>query len=185
MGFIQSEEDMTTTIPTPTGMNAVDIHSVAALANKCAEAPEVAATVWKASVTWDEGFRSSAKIRDFDPVASDEPTSLGGGDTAPNPVEQLLASLGNCLVVGYAANATAVGIEIKSLSIELEGDLDLRTFLGLDPDGNAGYEAIRVKVDLDSDATPDQVAQLHETVVGTSPVGHSLSLAVPVTIDMA
>lgn len=42
---------------------------------------------------------------DFDPIPSDEPAGLGGSDTAPNPVEQVLGALGKCLAVGYAANA--------------------------------------------------------------------------------
>ncbi len=167
------------------GINEVDIESVAGLAGKIQESPDVASTVWKASVEWDGGFRSNAKIRDFDPAASDEPAALGGTDTGPNPVEQLLGALGNCLAVGYAANATAAGIEINDLSIDLEGDLDLHTFLGLNPDGNAGYDSISVKVNLDSNATPEQLAQLHETVVSTSPVGHTLQRPVPVQIDLA
>jgi uncharacterized OsmC-like protein len=92
--------------------------------------------------------------------------------------------LGNCLAVGYAANATAAGITIKDLSIELEGDLDLHTFLGL-ASGNAGYSGITVKVNLDSDASPEEVQSLHEKVTKTSPVGHTLSRAVPVKIELA
>ena len=176
---------MTTPTKTIAAINDVDIESVAGLANKIQESPEVAATVWNATVSWHEGFRSTATIRDFDPIGSDEPASLGGGDTAPNPVEQLLGALGNCLAVGYAANATAAGIEIKNLTIDVEGDIDLRTFLGLDPEGNAGYEAIRVQVNLDADATPGELAELHQKVVGTSPVGHTLSRNVPVQIDLA
>jgi len=167
-----------------TTLNRVDIETVAGLASKIQEEPDVAATTWKASIRWDGAFRSSATIREFEPTSSDEPSALGGGDTAPNPVEQLLAALGNCLAVGYAANATAAGITIDGLTIELEGDLNLRTFLGLDPTGNAGYEAIRATVALDSDATPEQLEELHRTVVGTSPVGHSLSRAVPLDVRL-
>lgn len=165
--------------------NDVDIEAVAGLAATIQERPDVASTVWRSSVTWEGGFRSSATVRDFAPTPSDEPASLGGSDSAANPVEQVLSALGNCLAVGYAANATAAGIEIDHLSIDLEGDLDLRTFLGLAPDGNAGYEGIRVTVDLRSDATDEQLATLHETVVGTSPVGHTLSRPVPVSIELA
>ncbi len=167
-----------------TGINAVDIESVAGLANKIQEVPEVAASVWKATVSWDRGFRSQAFVRDFQPIESDEPTSLGGTDTAPNPVEQLLAALGNCLAVGYAANATAAGIEIDDLRIEMSGDIDLHTFLGLDPEGNAGFEAISVRVHLETDAPDEAVAALHKKVISTSPVGHTLARAVPVGIDL-
>lgn len=166
-------------------LNDIDIAAVAGLAAKVQEKPEVAQTVWKASVKWDGGFRSLSSVRDFDPVASDEPTSFGGTNTAANPVEQLLAALGNCLAVGYAANATEAGIEIKNLSIDVEGDLNLYTFLGLNPEGNAGYEAIRVQITLESDADEEQLAALHRTVVGTSPVGHTLSRPVQVEIELA
>lgn len=166
-------------------INQVDIDAVASLAGKIQSEPKIAATTWRANVVWKGGFASEAIVRDFAPAPSDEPVSLGGRDTAANPVEQLLGALGNCLAVGYAANATGLGIEIKGLSIDLEGDIDLHTFLGLNPNGNAGYEAIRVSVALDCDATPEQRIRLHQQVVGTSPVGHTLSRVVPVQIDLA
>lgn len=165
-------------------LNDVDIAAVGELAARVIDDPTVAATTWQARVSWDRAFQSSARIRQFAPIRSDEPASLGGGDTAPNPVEQLLAALGNCLAVGYAANATAAGIELEHLSIDLEGELNLQAFLGLDSQGNAGFESIRVAVDLKADAAPDELAALHQRVVGTSPVGHTLQRAVPVAIEL-
>lgn len=175
---------MSSATETTSRMNAVDIQAVGGLVNAIQEDPNLAATVWQASVRWDEGFRSVSTVRDFEPVRSDEPTGLGGDDTAANPVEQLLSALGNCLAVGYAANATVAGITINELSIDLEGDLDLHTFLGLNPDGNAGYDSIRAKVNLDSDASAEQLAELHARVTATSPVGHTLSRPVDVQIDL-
>lgn len=165
-------------------LNAVDIAAVAGLAAKIQESPEVASTTWRASVAWDGGFRSTATIRDFPTIGSDEPAGLGGSDTAPNPVEQLLAALGNCLAVGYAANATVAGIELDGVRIELEGDLDLHTFLGLDPAGNAGFSGIRATVALESAASPEAIEALHRTVTATSPVGHTLTRAIPVSIEL-
>jgi uncharacterized OsmC-like protein len=165
-------------------LNEVDLNAIGTLVEKIRTEPHAAKTLWKTEVRWTGGFRSEARSRNLAPSASDEPSALGGSDTAPNPVEQLLAALGNCLAVGYAANASVAGIRIDSLRIELEGDIDMRTFLGLGGD-NAGYQAIRVKVDLRSDATPEQVKALHEKVVGSSPVGHTVSRAVPLRIDLA
>lgn len=173
---------MNTTVSTK--LNDVNIESVASLAKKIQQEPEVAASKWNAHVQWKGGFRSEAKIRDFAAAVSDEPNALGGTDTGPNPVEQVLAALGNCLVVGYAANATAVGIEIKDLNIALEGNLDLHTFLGL-KDENAGYNHISVKVHIDSSASPEELIALHDKVTKSSPVGHTLSNAVPLKIELA
>lgn len=173
---------MTTTTST-SRLNEVDIETVGALIGAIQEEPAKAQTVWSARVRWKRGFQSETQVREFTPVLSDEPTALGGNDTAANPVEQLLGALGNCLAVGYAANATAAGIELKDVSINLEGDLDLSTFLGL-TEGHAGYDGIRATVSIDSDATADQIAALHDKVVATSPVGHTLARPIPVAIDL-
>lgn len=71
---------------------------------------------WNAVVNWNGSFRSEATIREFYPIASDEPAGLGGTDSGPNPVEQILAAYGNCLAVGYAANVTVAGITISNYS---------------------------------------------------------------------
>ena len=164
-------------------LNEVDIGKVAGLAEKISKEPQVADTTWRAEVKWNGGFRSEAKVRDFDSAKSDEPYQLGGTNTGPNPVEQLLGALGNCLAVGYAANATAAGIKINDMTIEVEGNLDLHTFLGL-KDGNAGFSNISVDVSLDSDANPEALQALHEKVKSTSPVGHTLGRAVPVSVNL-
>lgn len=88
------------------------------------------------------------------------------------------------MAVGYAANATVLGIELNDVRIELEGDLDLHTFLGLD-DGHAGFETIRARVHLDTTAEQAALDELHAKVVSTSPVGHTLSTAVPLALDLA
>lgn len=167
----------------PSLLNNVDINAVAGLAGKIQQQPDVAATKWNALVTWKGGFQSEAKIRDFPPIVSDEPSGLGGSDSGPNPVEQILAAYGNCLAVGYAANATMAGIEINNLSIELEGDLDLHTFLGLSP-GHAGYDKITVKVNIDCDGSDADIKALHEKVSNTSPVGHTLGSAIPLNFEL-
>lgn len=165
-------------------LNEVDLEAVVGLASAIAAEPEKGETKWGARVVWTGAFRSEARIRDFDPIPSDEPVALGGSDTAPNPVEQLIAALGNCLAVGYAANASASGIELKGLEIELEGDLNLETFLGLRGDGHAGYNAIRAQVQIDSDADQEAIDALHERVVGTSPVGHTLSREIDLAVEL-
>lgn len=164
-------------------LNDVNLPAVGDLADAIQEDPTRAATVWQASVQWTGAFRSEVRIRDFDPISSDEPIGLGGTDTAPNPVEQLLGALGNCLAVGYAANAAAAGIEISDLRIDLKGDIDLHTFLGLKP-GHAGYRTLEVAVHLDAAAPEEALADLHRKVIATSPVGHTIGSAVPLSIEL-
>ena len=171
---------MTTTIRS---LNSVNIAAVGELVNAIQEESTNADTIWKSTVDWKGGFRSEARSRGFEPVPSDEPLGLGGEDTAPNPVEQVLGAFGNCLAVGYAANATVAGIELKSLRIELEGDLDLHAFLGL-RQGHAGFQSISATVTIDSDAPVEAIEDLHDKVVSTSPVGHTLKQAIPLTVEL-
>ncbi|MCU7730387.1 OsmC family protein [Actinoplanes sp. KI2] len=169
---------------TTQNVNQVDLAAVGALVRTIQSRPEAAQTKWAASVRWTGAFASEAQVRHFEPISSDEPVTLGGADAAPNPVEQLLGAFGNCLAVGYAANAALAGIVIRDLRIDLDGDLDLHTFLGL-ADGHAGFSAIRATVHLDADADADAVAELHSKVAATSPVGHTLSATIPVEIKAA
>jgi uncharacterized OsmC-like protein len=165
-------------------LNEVDLPAVGSLVQAIQGDPDVAKTIWKSEVTWGGAFRTSARSRDLAPIAFDEPLALGGTDTAPNPVEQILGALGSCLVIGYAANASVAGIELRDLRIELEGDLDLHTFLGLSQE-NAGFSAIKATVHLESDADDATLDALHRKVVSTSPVGHCLTREVPVAINLA
>jgi uncharacterized OsmC-like protein len=173
---------MTATVETV--LNNVNLAAVGGLVQAVAAEPEKGATVWGAEVKWTGAFTSEASVREHAPIKSDEPAGLGGGDTAPNPVEQLLAALGNCLAVGYAANATVAGIEISDLTVKVEGDVDLHSFLGL-KEQHAGFSDIRVTVDLKTDASAEAVEALHARVAASSPVGHTLAAAVPLSYTTA
>lgn len=164
--------------------NDVDIEAVGGLVQAIQDDPAKAQTTWASHVTWKGAFTSEARSRSFEPTPSDEPAGLGGGDSAPNPVEQLLGALGNCLAVGYAANATVAGIELTDVRIDLKGDVDLHVFLGLG-EGHAGFSAIEATVSIDSPASREELEALHAKVLASSPVGHTLRSAVPVDVTLA
>ena len=85
---------------------------------------------------------------------ADEPPILAGNDDGANPVEHLLHALASCVTTSMVAHAAVRGIYIEELESELEGDIDLRGFLGLDGDVPKGYTNIRVtykvKTDVDN-----------------------------------
>jgi len=172
------------TIDSSTRLNGVDLEAVGGLAQAIAHDATKAQTTWAAHVTWKDAFASEARVRTFAPTASDEPSTLGGGDTAANPVEQLLSALGNCLAVGYAANASVAGIAIDQLTIDLKGDIDLKVFLGI-AEGHAGFDSITANVHLVTEAPKKEIDALHAKVLASSPVGHTLASSVPVDIRLA
>lgn len=112
----------------------------------------------------------------------DEPASLGGTDLGANPVDHLLAALGACNVITYQVWAAKLGIRLDGVDIELAGDLDIRGFLGLDPDVRPGFQGIEVRVTLRGPETRERYAALQDTVEAHCPVLDNLTRGVPVRV---
>ena len=114
-------------------------------------------------------------------IAADEPTSLLGGDTAPNPQELLMAAFNACITVGYVAGASIRGITLESLEIRTRGELDPRGFLGLSEDVPPGYETLDYEVRIKGDGTREQFEEIHQTVLKTSP--NYFNIANPIRVN--
>jgi uncharacterized OsmC-like protein len=89
------------------------------------------------------------------------PASGGDGSFACSG-DMLLEALVACAGVTLRAVATALSIPLRDATVSAEGDLDFRGTLGVARDAAVGFRAIRLRFDLDSDATPDQLAKLIE-----------------------
>jgi uncharacterized OsmC-like protein len=154
------------------GFNQEQLHG---LVGAIKEKPERGETLWEARTQWKGGFKSEATIESYGrnfTIPMDEPTVLGGNDSAPNMVEVVLGAYGCCLTTGYVMNAANRGIELEGVDIRLKGNLDLRGFLGLSNDVPPGYKHIDVEVTLKAPkAKPEELEQLHDVVLKTSPVG--------------
>ena len=103
-----------------------------------------------------------------------------GKNEGANPVEFVLHALAACVTTSLVYHAAARGITLESVESQLEGDLDLRGFLGLSDQVRRGYKEIRVKFNVKSDASPEQLEELTKF----SPVYDIISNAVPVSIQM-
>jgi uncharacterized OsmC-like protein len=86
--------------------------------------------------------------------------ATGGDGTAACSGDMLLEALVGCAGVTLNAVATALGIRLREASVRAEGDLDFRGTLGVSKDVPVGFERIRLRFDLDTDATAEQVATL-------------------------
>jgi uncharacterized OsmC-like protein len=99
-------------------------------------------------------------------------------------VEAVLHALASCLAVGFVYNAAAQGIQVESLTLRLEGDLDLHPFLGLSDKTRPGYENIKLTYRVKSDAPRAKIVELCDYVQKTSPVLDILRNPVPVTVSL-
>lgn len=158
--------------------------AIAAIQDSYRQEPDKALATFRSSSELVDGFRSDVTIREHR-VVVDEPPALGGTDAGPNPVELLLAALGACQEITYKAYATAMGIPLDSVSVTLEGDVDLRGFFGVDDSVRAGYRSIRGTVQLESEAPAADLERLKAAVDAHCPLLDVLSTPVPVTLELA
>ena len=115
-------------------------------------------------------------------ITIDEPPSLGGKDEAANPVEYTLASLAGCLNVVAHVVAKELKIVLKSLKINIDGELNPNKFLTGNAAYRAGFSDIRVKLDVDSEASQPLLDQWLSEVEDRCPVTDNLAYPTNVKI---
>ncbi|MEM7540670.1 MAG: OsmC family protein [Pseudomonadota bacterium] len=145
--------------------------------------PSSAQAVFKSESNVTKGFRSDISIRQHQLVV-DEPPSIGGDDAGPNPIELVLAALGSCQEITYKAFGAALGIDVQSVSVQLDGEINLRGFFGIDEDVRAGFQNIRGTVTITSSASDEELAKLRDVVNSHCPVLDMLSTPVPTELSM-
>jgi uncharacterized OsmC-like protein len=141
-------------------MNAEELRSVQApLKERYRESPDAALITLRAQGRLGEGI--SCKIETGKALVSAglHPATGGSGLSACSG-DMLLEALVACAGVTLNAVATALGIELRDASLEAEGDLDFRGTLGVAKEVPVGFQNIRLKFTLDTDAPEDQIATL-------------------------
>jgi len=111
----------------------------------------------------------------------DEPRSLGGANAAANPVQYALASLGSCQAITYRVWAAQLGVKLDSITVRVEGDLDLRGFFGVDDGVRPGLSAVRVEVTVAGPESEERYAELAAAVDEHCPVLDLFRNPVPVS----
>jgi uncharacterized OsmC-like protein len=181
---------------TPASRNGVDTATLFATLDAVKENPEIAQFRFRASNTWVSGTHSRSTIDGFYGAMqeqaheqtftydTDHPAVLVGRDQGPTPVEHVLHALAACLTAGLANIAAARGVELRSVTSTVEGDIDLLGILGLDDGVRNGYQQIRVHFAIDADAPEDEIRTLVDRSRNRSAVFDVLTGSVPVSIDV-
>ena len=110
--------------------------------------------------------------------------ATGGDGTAACSGDMLLEALVACAGVTLRAVATAIGVDLKAARVTAEGDLDFRGTLGVTKDVPVGFAGIRLRFDLDTTATHEQVATLLKLTERYCVVLQTLRSAPPVTTEV-
>lgn len=122
------------------------------------------------------GTRTKIQVRDFDPVYTDEPASLGGTNTAPSPLETVLIALVGCDGVIINGVATAMKFNYAGVDFACESQIDVRGPKGV-PGIRPYFETAKLDITVYSDESDARFQQLRKNVEFRCPVMNLLAAA--------
>ena len=111
--------------------------------------------------------------------------ATGGSGTQACSGDMLLEALAACAGVTLRAVATALDISIRDGTVHAEGDLDFRGTLGMSKEVAVGFQAIRLRLDLDTDASQEQLDTLLKLTERYCVVLQTIRSATPVQTAMS
>ncbi|HEV7615108.1 MAG TPA: OsmC family protein [Solirubrobacterales bacterium] len=121
--------------------------------------PEAALVTLSASGTLGDGVSCSIGTGRAIAEAGLHPASGGDGSLLCSG-DMLLEALAACAGVTLRAVATSLLIAVDSGTVHAEGDLDFRGTLAVDRDTAVGFRAIRLRFELETDASEEELATL-------------------------
>jgi uncharacterized OsmC-like protein len=110
--------------------------------------------------------------------------ATGGDGSFACSGDMLLEALVACAGVTLKAVATALGIDVRGGRVRAEGDLDFRGTLGVDKAAPVGFKDIRLRFDLDTDASEESLASLIKLTERYCVVYQTLKNPPPVVLDV-
>ncbi|MCC9075013.1 OsmC family protein [Litorilinea aerophila] len=141
-------------------MNADELRSIQApLKDRYRQSPDAALVTLRAQGRLAEGVSCKIETGKALVTAGLHPATGGSGLHVCSG-DMLLEALVACAGVTLNAVATALGIELRDALLQAEGDLDFRGTLGVSKEVPVGFQNIRLKMTLDTDASDEQLATL-------------------------
>jgi uncharacterized OsmC-like protein len=174
--------------------NSISASALSEFVNEVRERPEEGALSYGVHLAWESGTRSQAEAKTMTVGPHrvsrsfrwkvDEPRQLLGTNHAPSPQEYLLSGLGACIMVSFLSGASAMGIQVETLEVEIDADLDLRGFLGLETNKPTGFSGIRYHIAVSGGGTPEQFEELRRRALAHSPNANTIAHGVPIEGDL-
>lgn len=181
------------TMTDPVVRNGVNVTVMMETIKAIKAEPEIAKFNFRLKNKWIGGDKNRSTMKEFTgamrehrvdarPFVYDngEHPVLLGGDKAPNPVEWLLHALVGCMTTTTAYHCAVRGIYLSSIDSSIDGDIDLRGFLGLSDKVRKGYSEIRVNMRVGTSAPIEVI----EAITRMSPVYDVVSRSVPVKVTI-
>lgn len=101
-----------------------------------------------------------------------------------SPLEYLLGSLAGCINVIGTLVADDMGIEIDSLVIDVSGDIDERRYKGESEEPPAGFQELRLDIDVEADADDASLQEWIARVQDRCPVAENLRDGTDLSVEL-
>jgi uncharacterized OsmC-like protein len=109
-------------------------------------------------------------------IQNDFPNQISGEERGPTVCESCMDSLTACLIQTNETHVTSTGIQITSINIDVDGDIDLRGFTNIDRDVKPGPQQFRRNLNINSNtASKEQINGLYEIGEKFSPAFDTLT----------
>lgn len=155
--------------------------------------PEAGKLTWRSRVHWDGGYGLDVRTHEIEQLGEvmtrrftmrgDHPPELLGNNTGPTAIEILMSALGACMAGTFAAQATARGVEIENLEVDLQSTIDINGMFGLKP-VRPGLSDVKLSFRVESEADRAELQELVEEAKSFSPVFDSVTKPVEVEVDI-
>ena len=146
--------------------------------------PGEAVVTLRATGTLGEGISCSVQTGRALAAAGLHP-STGGDGSLQCSGDMLLEALAACAGVTLRSVATSLGVNVRGGSVVAEGDLDFRGTLAVDKEAPVGFGAIRVRFDLDTDASDEDLVTLLRLTERYCVVLQTIASGPAVTVEAA
>ena len=152
--------------------NGVNVEALLGAREALTETPAAGQFKWRAACEWKNGTYSHSTVEGFFGLGeeqhhkttftfdADHPEVFASEDLGATPVELVLVGLASCLTAGVAAVAQHREIQLNSVKATIEGDMDIAGILGIEGDARNGFTGIRVKYDIDAEASDKDIKAL-------------------------
>jgi len=153
---------------------------MAAVRQRVGDDPARAIVRLRAEGRMGEGTRVDMRAGPFE-MGVDEPVSVGGMGTAPNPVQLSLVALGSCQAITYRYWAEALGLRLDAVTVSLEANFDTGAFFGFPgAAGPVSPTAVHCAVTLEGPEPPERYKELVTAVDEHCPILDLFTRSIPV-----
>lgn len=198
LAYAQAPQNTSSSDTTVNGLNTKVLND---LTDKLKNDPSKGRVTFFSNTDWKDGMQSITTFsgyivdgklahqneRKFE-LKGDEGFELGGKDTAPGAVEEMMYAVGTCIAAAANANAALMGVKLTMLKVTLESDIDMHGLMALDPKVRPGVLEFRTKIQIAGNADEETLKKIAMAGYKFSPVSdtvrNGVSKAVPPVIEV-